>query len=106
MEVDMIAKLIIKRRFKEGNVPQIFALLKELRTHAMARPGYISGETLTQSEDPKKMVVISTWQSTEEWYQWRDSEDRKKYEAMLEVYQESPTEIEEYVLGAPLLAEK
>jgi heme-degrading monooxygenase HmoA len=48
------------------------------------------------------MVVISTWQSMEEWQAWRDSQDRKKFESMLEVYQEGKTVIEEYLVGSPL----
>lgn len=98
----MVAKIIIKRRFKEGHTPQIVALLNDIRSLAMTRPGYQSGETLVRSGFPNDMVVISTWRSIEEWYAWRDSEERQKYEAMLEIHQEGPTEYEEYLLGSPL----
>lgn len=98
----MVAKIIIKRRFKEGHTPQIVALLNDIRSLAMTRPGYQSGETLVRSGYPNDMVVISTWSSIEEWYAWRDSEERKNYEAMLETHQEGPTEYEEYLLGTPL----
>ncbi len=98
----MVAKIIIKRRFKEGHTPQIVALLNEIRLRAMGQPGYISGETLVKSGDPNSMVVIATWQSMEEWYSWRSSADRNKFEAMLQVYQEQPTEYEEFFLGTPL----
>jgi heme-degrading monooxygenase HmoA len=100
----MIAKIIIRRRFKEGHERQIVALLNELRSRAMTQPGYISGETLIKSNDPSKMVVIATWQTMEDWHNWRDNEDRKKYETMLEFYQEGPTEHEEFLLGTPLSA--
>lgn len=98
----MVAKIIIKRRFKEGHTPQIVALLNDIRSLAMDRPGYQSGETLVRSGFPNDMVVISTWRSIEEWYEWRDSEERKNFEAMLETHQEGPTEYEEYLLGTPL----
>ena len=98
----MIAKILIKRRFKEGHTPQIVALLNEIRTLALSQPGYMSGETLVKSGYPNNMVVVSTWQNIEAWYQWRDSDDRKKFEAMLEMYQERPTEFDEYLLGSPL----
>ena len=98
----MVAKIIIKRRFKEGNTPQIVALLNDIRKLAMERPGYQSGETLVKNGFPNDMVVISTWRSMEEWEQWRESAPRKEYEAMLEVYQEGPTVYEEYILGSPL----
>lgn len=101
----MVAKIIIKRRFKEGNSRQIVALLNELRSQAMHQPGYISGQTLTQKGFPHNMVVIGTWQEMEDWYRWRDSEQRNKFEAMLELYQERPTDYDEYYLGTPFVTE-
>jgi heme-degrading monooxygenase HmoA len=98
----MIAKILIKRRFKEGNTPQIVALLNEIRSLAMHQPGYMSGETLIKSSYPDDMVVISTWQSLESWRVWRDSAERNKFEAMLEVYQIGATEYEEFTVGSPL----
>ena len=101
-ELMMIAKILIKRRFKKGHTPQIVALLNEIRTRALNHPGYMSGETLVKSGYPNNMVVISSWQSMEDWYQWRDCEERRKFEAMLEIYQERPTDYDEYFLGSPL----
>jgi heme-degrading monooxygenase HmoA len=98
----MIAKILIKRRFKEGKTKQIVSLLNELRARAMHQPGYISGETLSKEGFPLNMVVIGSWQSLEEWYRWRDSDERKRFESMLELYQERPTDYEEFLLGTPL----
>lgn len=69
----------------------------------MLQPGYISGETLSQKGFPNNMVIIGTWQSLEDWYRWRDSEERSKFEAMLGLYQERPTDYEEFLLGSPLI---
>jgi heme-degrading monooxygenase HmoA len=98
----MIAKILIKRKFKDGHTPQIVALLNEIRSRAMNHPGYMSGETLVQTGHPNNLVVISTWRSQEQWQRWRDSDERNAYEMMLEAYQEGPTEYEEYLLGSPL----
>ena len=95
----MIAKIIIKRRFSKENAPQILSLLNKIRSIAMNQPGYISGETLMQSDYPENMAVICSWQSMEDWAAWKDSEERKQYEAMLEIYQTRPTQYEEYLLG-------
>ncbi len=95
----MIAKIIIKRRFVEGKSKQILALLNEIRSKAMNQPGYISGETLSKKDYPQNMAVIATWQSMEDWLEWKNSEERNKYEAMIEIYQTRPTEFEEYLLG-------
>ncbi|RJQ68937.1 MAG: antibiotic biosynthesis monooxygenase [Desulfobacteraceae bacterium] len=101
----MIAKILIKRRFKVGYTRQIVALLNELRSRAMHQPGYISGETLAQKGFPHNMVVIGTWQSLEDWHRWRDCDERNKFEAMLGFYQERPTDYEEFLLGSPLIVD-
>ena len=101
----MIAKILIRRKFKPGNTPQIVALLNEIRALAMTQTGYMSGETLMKSEDPEMMVVISTWESLEKWHSWRDNKERNQFESMLEIYQEGPTEYDEYLLGTPLHSE-
>ena len=101
-ETPMIAKILIKRRFRAGHAPQIVALLSEIRSRALGMPGYMSGETLVKNGYPNDMTVISTWRTLEDWHHWRDSEDRKKFEAMLEMYQEGPTDYDEYLLGSPL----
>ena len=95
----MIAKIIIKRRFTKENRPQILSLLNKIRSIAMEQPGYISGETLMQPEFSENMAVICTWQSMADWEIWKSSEDRKKYEEMLDIYQTRPTQYEEYLLG-------
>ena len=95
----MLAKIIIKRRFKEGHTAEILNLLHDLRFAAMSQPGYVSGETLRQFDDPQKLVVIGTWQAMDNWHQWKNSAKRKELEAMLDLYQETPTVFEEYVVG-------
>ena len=102
----MIAKIIIKRRFVDENRPQILSLLNKIRTIAMDQAGYISGETLMQKDFPENMAIIATWQNMESWLAWKNSEERKTYEAMLEIYQTRPTQYEEYHLGTSFASEK
>jgi antibiotic biosynthesis monooxygenase (ABM) superfamily enzyme len=98
----MVAKILIKRRFKVGHTPQIVALLHEIRTRAMHQAGYLYGETLVRKNYPNNMIVISTWQDLEAWHHWRDCAERKIFESMLEIYQERATDYDEYLLGSPL----
>jgi quinol monooxygenase YgiN len=99
-EVVMNAKILIKRKFKPGKRREIIALLRELRSGALHQPGYISGETLTSTQNPLTMTVIGTWQDMESWYKWKRNSTRQTLEQMLETYQEESTVYEEYVLGA------
>jgi len=95
----MAVKVIIKRRFKEGNEKEFFALLKKFRSEAMDQEGYITGETLVGFDDPQNVLVIATWQNRDNWLKWKEDSDRKANEALLQQYLERPTEYEVYVLG-------
>ena len=96
----MAAKIIIKRRFIPGNRIEILTLLNDMRTAALDQPGYISGMTLSAHKDPQALIVIGTWESIEHWHRWKDNERRKELEALLEVYQELPTEYTDCIVGS------
>ena len=91
-------KVLIKRTFKAGKEKEVRALLNKMRSDAMNIEGYMSGETLVGHDDPNKMLVISTWQNVESWRSWKNSDERNNNENMMEIYQDGPTEYEEYVL--------
>ena len=96
----MNAKILIKRKFKKGKQKEVLALLRELRSGALNQPGYISGETLTSTENPRTMMVIGTWQNMESWYNWKRNSTRQTLEQMLETYQVESTEYQEFKVGA------
>ena len=95
----MQAKIIIKRKFMKGKQREILALLRELRSGALQQPGYISGETLTSTEDPQTLVVIGSWRDMDSWINWRENDTRKTLEKMLETYQIASSEYLELTLG-------
>ena len=95
----MAVKSIIRRRVSKDKESQLLPLLLELRSKATGQPGYISGETLIENDDSQHMLVIGTWENIESWHSWENNRKRKEFEAMLEIYQEGPTEYEEYLLG-------
>ena len=96
----MHVKILIKRKFKKGKQQEIIAMLRELRSGALHQPGYISGETMTSTEDPQTMMVISTWRDMESWYNWKRNNTRQTLEQMLETYQVDSTEYQEFKVGA------
>jgi heme-degrading monooxygenase HmoA len=96
----MNAKILIKRKFKKGKQKEVLALLRELRSGALNQPGYISGQTLTSTENPRTMMVIGTWQNMESWYNWKRNSTRQTLEQMLETYQVESTEYQEFKVGA------
>ena len=98
----MLTKVLIKRHFRKGNENEILHLLREIRAKAMEMPGYLSGISLYAADDPRQVMVIGTWENLESWLAWKNNPARKQFEAMLEVYQERPTEYEAYYVGARL----
>ena len=50
---------------------------------AMKQPGYISGETLFNSEDSSNIIVISTWNSLKDWDNWCKSDKRVEMDKKL-----------------------
>jgi heme-degrading monooxygenase HmoA len=95
----MAIKVLIKRRFKEGYFGQIEQMLKKVRYGAMDQKGYISSETMWDSEDPFRVIVASTWRSKKDWNVWKNSEQRKANEEEFEAYLDGTTEFEMFDLG-------
>ena len=71
-----MVRVIVQHRAKDAE--KLIDVIRELRNEAMKQPGYITGETLVNTEDPSNVMVISTWQSAEDWKAWDTSETRAK----------------------------
>jgi len=92
----MAVKIIIKRRVPESMATQLRPLLIKLRNLAMNQPGYITGETLKRVDRPGQNLVISTWNSMEEWRQWAVNSERESVQAQIDALLGQPTEYEVY----------
>ena len=95
----MAVKVLIWRSVQEDKSEQVFELLKRIRIKAISQPGYISGETLVNHYNPRNMVVISIWQSIENWINWLESGERIEIDRKLEELLEKPAQCEVYDLG-------
>jgi heme oxygenase (mycobilin-producing) len=80
----MAVKIIIKRKVGKGKEGQLLPLLLELRSRAIIQPGYISGETLRNVDDPEDYVVIGTWQSAEDWKAWLADKGRSEIQSKID----------------------
>jgi len=95
----MAVKVFIKRYVKKGKTKEAVELLKDVRSHALKQPGYISGETLINHYDPCNITVVSTWQTIDDWISCQESDERSAKEDQLEGLQEGPANFEIYDLG-------
>ena len=80
----MAVKVLIKRRVSDEKAKEMIPLFRKMRSLAMNQPGYISGETLRNMNDPEEYIVISSWQSSEEWVAWLNSSDRQAIQSEID----------------------
>ena len=95
----MAIKVIIKRKFKDGNLKEAAKMLIQARNNAMHQDGYISSETLTNCDDPNELVVLSMWETRQDWWRYKDSAARRELENMFEELIEDKTRTISYDLG-------
>ena len=65
----------------------------------MSQPGYISGETLHSLDSPGEIVVISTWQTVEQWRSWVANKERLKIQDQIDMLLREKTGYEVYQYG-------
>jgi heme-degrading monooxygenase HmoA len=95
----MAVKILIKRRVPQEKAREMIPLFRQLRMLATEQEGYISGETLRRLENPEEFLVISTWQSAEDWSQWLQSSKRKEIQARVDALLGGQTSYEVYHYG-------
>jgi heme-degrading monooxygenase HmoA len=66
----MAVKIIIKRIVPQNKAEALKPLLQKLRNLAIQQPGYISGETFKRIDRPGESLVVSTWQTMDDWRAW------------------------------------
>jgi heme-degrading monooxygenase HmoA len=92
----MTILVLTTRRFKDEFVHEAQYHNAEMRALATVQPGYVSGKTITNLYDPNEMLIISIWESKEEWDDWYKSDERKKYYKKLRLALEKGEEIAFY----------
>ena len=85
----MAVKVFIKRVIPEDKVNGLLPLFRRLRNLAINQSGYISGETLRGIDNPGQFLVISTWQSIDNWREWVERPER------IEIQNEIDSQLEE-----------
>jgi heme-degrading monooxygenase HmoA len=93
----MAVKILIKRYIGQEVAPVVRPLIVELRAHAMKHHGYISGETLKCIDRPGEYLVISTWDSLDDWEKWLNSQERILLEDKIDSITGKTTEYATYV---------
>lgn len=104
----MAIQVVIKRKVKQGQqAKELVPLILQMRVRAMNQPGYISGETLCDIEHPGECLVISRWETVEDWNKWAYSQERARIDGKIETLTGGKSEYHIYSPMVPqTIAEK
>ena len=80
----MAVKILIRRIIPENKARQMIPLFREMRTLANEQPGYITGETMRNLENPDEFLVISTWETSDDWKRWMRSNEREQIQSQID----------------------
>ncbi len=93
----MAVQVIIRRTFNDVVKARTLApCIVQLSFYSSVQPGYISGETLRCLDCPGEYMVISTWNTVEDWNNWLNSEERKKIQSQVDALLGETTEYRIY----------
>jgi heme-degrading monooxygenase HmoA len=95
----MAVKIIIRRTVPHDKAREMIPLFRQMRASAATQPGYITGETLRSMDNPEEFMVISTWQSSEEWNNWLKSTERNKVQSRIDALLGGETHYEIFHYG-------
>ena len=73
----MTVKIVIRRKVPKIREKELLPLIKELRIATTRQAGYISGETLRKLDAHDEFLIISTWQSSNDWERWMKTDERR-----------------------------
>ena len=92
----MTIKVLIRRKIEESRSKELNLLFVKLRSLAMQQEGYIGGETLKRLDAPGEYLVISRWQSIEDWTRWLVSKERGEIQGAIDALTDAETRFEVY----------
>ena len=95
----MAVKILIKRNIPLDKAKAMIPLFRQMRASAATQPGYITGETLKSMEKHDAFLVISTWQSSDDWAKWLQSKKRNEVQGKIDDLLGGETEYEIYHYG-------
>ena len=95
----MAVKILIKRFVPESKTKDLLPLFRRLRNLATNQIGYISGETLKRLDKPAEYLVISTWQSIDNWREYVVSRERNEIQDEINARLATETAYEIYQYG-------
>ncbi len=93
----MSISIIIRRTVNDEKLAAMLApLIVKLRSQATIQPGYITGQAFSSLDRDGEYLVISTWNSVEDWNIWMRSEERESIQRQIDELTGGKTECRYY----------
>lgn len=80
----MPVHVVIKRKFKMNHPEELLPLMAQLSERARHQEGYISTETLQSADNPEDYLVVSKWETAENWNTWFASKERRDIQGKID----------------------
>ena len=74
----MAVKILIYRTISKEQEPVVRPFLKQLRQLALKTRGYISGESLISGENLEENLIISSWESLDDWETYMENNESRE----------------------------
>ena len=82
----MAVSIIIKRTVKDDEMAvQLAPLIIRLRSRATVQPGFLTDQTFSSLDFDGEHLIISTWNTLEDWNKWMHSEERMAIQRQVDV---------------------
>lgn len=76
-------RVLIERHIAESLESAYELRARKVLQQAISAPGFISGETLSDSNDPNHRITLANWRSEMDWERWYHSDERRALMAEL-----------------------
>ena len=74
----MAVSIVIRRSVKDAQTAEKLApFIVQLRSRAAVQPGFITGQTFSCLDCEGEYLVISTWNTLEDWNKWMHNSERQ-----------------------------
>ncbi|MEA1968949.1 MAG: antibiotic biosynthesis monooxygenase family protein [Thermodesulfobacteriota bacterium] len=73
----MAVSIIIRRTVKDETMAgRLAPLIVQIRSKATVQPGFITSQTFSCLDGAGEYLILSSWNSLEDWNKWMTSEER------------------------------
>ncbi|HBS41690.1 MAG TPA: antibiotic biosynthesis monooxygenase [Oceanospirillales bacterium] len=86
-------KVIIEREIDSGMETTYEDAIKNTLRAILEAPGYTSGATYKDAENPNRRFIITNWQSLEDWQIWARSQQRSDVVAAVRATLRQPEKV-------------